>query len=327
MNSVATRFLPLILSGALTAYAQDSRLGTFHADRALDGTAQTALEVNRLTVTISRESAEVVSIITKSLAYDVGPPAVGVFESGSCVLLDGFHGILEFYDPSGALVRTVSLMKDAVPEYERVMPFAVHDRSVTVAASEPGLAGIRLFRFTELGEPVFSAVLSGGFASAVVMSNSGMSVAVGSARWNIGVLEEATFLVSASGVIQSTLPVPCSFGAFSLDDSLLLVVSVDELSLVSVAGGMVRSRMPFGAGRIVLDAASKEGGFVVISAFDPVLQEGHWRYEDLRVERIEADGTRFTVPGDFQQAFGSARLKRVDGEVLLQIDGVLQPLR
>ena len=76
-----------------------------------------------------------------------------------------------------------------------------------------------------------------------------------------------------------------------------------------------------------MDAASNDGGFVVISATVPALQDGHWRYEDLHVERIEADGTRLTVPGDFQQAFGYARLKKADGHVLLQIDGVLQILR
>lgn len=327
MNTIATRLVPFILCGAFAAHAQDSRLGTYHAERSIDGSAQNALEVNQLTVTISRASGEALSTISKALPYDVGPPAVGVFESGSCVLLDGFHGILEFYDPSGRLERTINTVKDALPEPERVMPFAVHDFFITVAVSEPGLADIQLLRFTERGEPVFNARLSGEFASAVVISNSGTFAAVGTARWKDDALEHATFLVSASGEVESTLPIACSFGSFSPGDSLLLVASPDDFTLVSVAEGTVRSRSQVGPGRMTLDAAPQGGGFVGLSATNPVLQDGRWRYEDLRVERIEADGTRLAIPGDFQQAFGSARLKTVGGDVMLQIDGVVQPLR
>ena len=327
MNTLATRLIPLLLCGALTVRAQDSRLGTYHAERTIDGAARTALEVNRLTVTISGARTNSVSTITKLLPYDVGPPAVGVFESGSCVLVDGFHGTLEFFDSSGSLLRVVSPLKDAFPELERVMPFAVHDFFVTVAVSQPGLTGIELLRLTERGEPVFSTEVIGEFPSGVVVSHSGMSAAVGSAWWNGDVLEHATFLVSESGVVEHVLPVACSFGAFAPDDSLLLVATKDECALVSVAAGTVRRRMPVGAGRMILDAAPQDGGFLVVSATNPSLRDRRWRYEGLRVERIETDGTLLTVPMDFQQAFGSARLKIVDGEVLLQVDGVLQPLR
>lgn len=327
MNTIAIRLFPLLLCAALTVHAQDSRLGTFHAERAVDGSARTALESNRLTVTISGSRTTAVSSITKLLPYDVGPPAVGVFESGACVLVDGFQGTFEFYDPSGNLLRTVSPLKEALPELERVMPFAVHDSSLTVAVSEPGLAGIQLFRFTERGEPVFSVELNGEFASGVVVSNSGTLTAVGSSRWNGALLEHTAFVVSASGVVKNIIPVACSFGTFSQDDSLLFVATTKEFALLSVNDGNVRSRVTVGTGRIALDAAPHDRGFIVLSAAVPALQNGHWRYQDLRIERLDSDGTRLAVPGSFQQRFESARLKRVDGDVLLQIDGVLQRVR
>lgn len=327
MKAIAKGFLVILFLGVFPARAQDSRLGTFHAERTVDGGAQTALEANRLTVTILGARGDVLATLTKFLPYDVGPPAVGVFETGSCVLLDGFQGILEFYDASGTLVQTLRPLKEALPESERVMPFAVHDFSVTLAISEPGGSGVQLFRYTERGEPVFAAELIGDFASAVVVSNSGASAAVGTARWYGGTLGHATVLVSASGRIESTFPVACSFGAFADGDSLILVAGANEIALLSVADGAVRSRTPIGAGRIALDVAPKDGGFVMLSATDPTLLDGRWRYEDLRVQKIETDGTLLTLPGDFQQSFESARLKRVGGEVLLEIDRTVQPMR
>lgn len=327
MNTTPRTVLLLMLCSASTVQTQDSRRGTYHAERVFDGVAQTALEVNRLTVTIAGARTDVRATITKAIAYDVGPPAVGVFESGSCVLLDAFHGILEFYDPRGTLVHTARPLKDAGPELERVMPFAVHDFSVTIAASEPGRAGIQLSRFTERGESVFAADLDGTFATAVVMSHSGTSTAVGTARWNTDGIEHTTYLITSSGLVEGTSPTACSFGAFAEGDSLLLVATPKEMTLLSVPEMSVRSRLPSGGGRIALDVAAKDGEFVVLSAASPSLRDGLWLYAELRVENIARDGTSRPVPGDIRQTFGSARFRNVGGEIVVEIDGELQPMR
>ena len=321
MIKTTLRILSLMSYLALLATAQDSRLGTYHAARYMDGRAQTAREINRLTVTISDREGTSLYTIAKALAYDVGIPAIGVFESGSCVLLDAFHGILEFYDQRGTLVRTVRLFKEALPELERMMPYAVHDHVVSLAVSEPDRPGVRVFRFTEQGEWLFETDLTGRFATGVVLSNSGAVCAVGTAYWDERGLEETTVLLTGDGTIAGSVPFGCFLGAFSENDSLLFVATRRDQALVSVVDRAMVSGSMNEAGSLILDVCPHGNAFYVLAASTPLLEEGLWHYSSPSVVRVDARGVREQVLGQAGHPFTTARLQSVDGTLRLEMDG------
>ncbi|MBE0556022.1 MAG: hypothetical protein IH628_02210, partial [Proteobacteria bacterium] len=249
------------------------------------------------------------------------------FESGSCILLDSFHGIIEFYDRLGTVIRTVRLFKEALPELERVMPFAVHTQSVSLAVSEPRRVGVRVFRFTEEGEMIFQADLAGQFASGVFLSNSGDQCAVGTTQWNDKGFEETTVLLSGDGTVWGSFPVGCIVGAFSENDSLLLVANRREQALVSVAGRRVIDRWAIAAGSLILDVNAQGNAFFVLSALSPSFVQGRWDYAHPSVVRIDSEGMRREVLTEAERHFGTAQLKNVGGELRLEIDGMLQSIR
>jgi hypothetical protein len=321
------RIFALMLFGFVSATAQDSRLGTFRAECTIEGGAQAAGEVNRLTTTVFDAQGDVVYRLTTTLAYDIGPPAVGVFETGSCVLLDSFHGILKFYDNRGALVRTLSLLKDAEPEYERLMPFAVHDHFILLAVSEPSSPVSRAFQFTAGGDLLYETNLEGDIATGVVIANSGTLGAVGTGRWGDEAFEQMTTLISSSGAVEALYPVGSEFGAFAEDEATLFVTTRTESALLSVPDRTIISRSPALDGTLLLDVTTSRGAFFLLSASVPSLVDGQWRYTSPSVERIDPDGKRREVLADPQRNFGTARLKGTAEGVTLEIDGIDQPLR
>lgn len=324
MTTLVKRVLPLVMGLALSAAAQDSRLGTYHAQRSLTGGGRAAQELNELKVTVSDARGNRLQTITRKLPYDVGPPAVGVFESGSCALLDAFHGIVDFYDLRGTLVRTVRLFKESVPHLERVMPFAVHDFTLTLAVSDPSHANVRVVRFTEAGNVLFETDLAGEFATGVVLSNSGDLCAVGTSWWNSGSLEESTALISSDGIVVRSFPAGCIVGTFADADSLLLIANKREYAVLSSTTGAVVSHAAVDEGEIILDVNADGSARYILSARNPALEHGAWTYSQPSVVRIDSLGIHRDILGESGLHFSTARLKSIGGQMMLQLDSTLQ---
>lgn len=326
MTTIAKRIVLLVVCLASSALAQDSRLGTYHAQRLVTGGARSAQEQNALKITLSDNHGNILQTINRSLPYDVGPPAVGVFETGSCVLLGAFLGILDFYDPGGTLVRSVRLHKDNLPQMERVLPYAVHDVTLAVAVSEPDQAGVRVFRFTEAGDLLFETDVAGEFATGVVFSSSGDLCAVGTAQWNDGSLQQSTALVSADGTIVRSFPAGCSLGAFARKDSLLLLATTRSCEIFSTLTGASINRSDASDGEVLLDVSTDSSAFYILSARNPSLTQGGWVYSHPSLARIDSEGTHQEVLGGAELQFTTARLKSIEGHLMLQLDSTVRPV-
>ena len=327
MKTSLRNILLLVLGLTLTVTAQESRRGTFQAEREVTGGAQNARALNEFRMRVTDIQGTSLYTITQPLPYDVGPPDVGVFESGAAVLLDSFHGILEFYAPDGSLLRSVRLFKEAIPELERQMPFALHDHAVALAVGEPAQSVIQLFWFTEEGEPVFEHSLPGQFATGIVMSNAGALCAVGTAQWEDEKYLERTLLVSGRGAVEHSVDSGLLLGAFDEEDHVLFTTNRHDQVLVSVDDGAVIDRRVVDKGTMVLDVRAGGSAFYVLSAHTPSFDGGMWVYGDpviLAIAPGELGQVVLTEPG---RDFRTAHLESTRGELRLEIDGESRELR
>ena len=327
MKTTLRNLFLFVLGLSLTVTAQESRRGTFQVEREVTGGAQNARALNEFRMHVTDLQGTSLYTITKPLPYDVGPPAVGVFESGAAVLLDSFHGILEFYAPDGSLRRSVRLFKEAIPELERQMPFALHDHAVALAVGEPAQSVVRLFWFTEEGEPVFERSLPGQFATGIVMSNAGGVCAVGTAQWDDEKYQERTLLVSGGGTLEHSVDCGLLLGAFNEEDHVLFTTNRHDQVLVSVDDGAVIDRRLADKGTMVLDVRAGGHAFYVLSAHAPSFDGGTWVYGNPVIFAIAPGELRQVVLTEPGREFRTARLENTRGELRLEIDGESRQLR
>jgi len=300
--------------------AQQSRQGTYRATVETAASATADHRTRRAEITVFRGDERQYAI-TREYPYDVAPPAIGVFESGAIMIVEGFTGTLEFYGSGGSFVRSVKPIQDAGPNHERVMPFAVHDTRAVVLISEPAQSRTTYVSVSETGDVSTRIELPGQFATAVLVSNDGRMAAAGTSWWEGETLVQKTFVVDEEGNERGSLDVGCQGGEFSPDDSLLLVTTKRQAVLIDLAtltpvGTTLATR-----GSMIHNGTWAGGSFYILSSAKPELENGEWVYQGPIIQRLEPGAPPVTVKSYPTISFREARIKELGQDVLLELDG------
>lgn len=318
----------LILGLVLTwsVRAQESRLGSYRVAMEHTETATHAGQFSSVRYTVADKSGKQLYMVGKKVPFDVGFPAPTVFESGRLLLVDSFHGELEFYDRTGAFSRKVVPLKDAKPNHERIIVVSPHDTLVSFLISEPGRRSCLLLVGTDRGKIVLELDIEGENASGIQFSPDAKRIAVSSYRWRQDELSASTHFVTRGGKRLGSVSIGFTKGLFSNDGADFFCLTNRSISLVNVATLSVRWSHALPADRLILDATWLGDTLAVLSSNTPVLTNGQWRYRQARVEVISHSGEVRLLQEFSSEEFKSARLRQVGREVQLELDGALHPL-
>lgn len=305
--------------------AQESRLGAYRIEKERKGQARQSGEHALFEVRVKDVRGMELYTIRKNIPFDVPFPTAGVFESGRVLLIHSFEGLVEFYDRSGTLVRSLRPSKDARPEYERVIRFSMHDSLAALLLSEPGRNQALLFVVDHEGRVMAEQEIAGTHAAGVEVSPEGTEIAAGTYTWRDGELVERMHVFGPR--LKSLCSVPLSFnrGVFSDQGDRLVAMSKRSVSLVDLRKYAVLWTDTVPEGRIVLDATWSPQGVAVLSAPVPEYRNNEWVYPSAFTRIIGEEGAIINT-GRSGGEFKIGRLKRIARGVHLYLDDRTIPL-
>jgi hypothetical protein len=236
------------------------------------------------------------------------------------MLIHAFDGMVEFYGRSGLLVQTLRLLKDAAPDYERVIAAAVHDSIAALLVSEPGRENSLLSVVTDRGEIVSMRDIVGTGASGIVLSNNGLFAAAGVYGWSESTLVEQTHFLSTSGESMGSVEAGFVAGAFSPDDTQFLGLTKRQAAVIGVAGPTILFMLAAGEGTMFVDGAWNGTEAVLLSANMPVLQDSVWIYSHPVLRQVGRDGVVKLLQEIPSAEFSSASLERLGDQVVLRME-------
>lgn len=317
-----------IVATALSIHAssaQESRLGTYRIDEQKIGRAEKAGEHTFYEARVKDKRGKELYAIRKQIPFDVPFPSVGVFEAGGAMLIHSFDGFVEFYDRSGVLVRTLRPVKDAQPEYERVIRVSMHDSLGALLLSEPGRDQTLLFVVDHQGRVIAEKEIPGTHAAGVEVSPEGTRIAAGTYTWRNGELVERMHVFGPG--LKSLCSVPVSFnrGVFSDPGDRLVAIGKRSVSLVDLRKYEVLWTDTVPAARVVLDATWSPQGVAILSAPVPEYRNHEWVYASAFTRLIGEEGAIINT-GRAGGEFKIGRLKRIAREVRLYLDDRMIPL-
>jgi len=243
------------------------------------------------------------------------------------MLIYGFDGFIEFYSRTGILLNTLRPLKDARPEHERVIASAIHDSIAALLISEPGWTACQLLVISDRGDVLSDTQIGGTSASGIAISNAGSLVAAGTIRWEGPTVQEETFFVTSAGVASGSVQSGFTRGEFSNDDAFFLGWTNRHAATVSVARMKIVTTLAMQQGEMVVEGTWNGRDAVVLSAANPVLQQGLWVYRHPVLQSMTTTGLVKLLQEIPSAEFTSATLERSGDQVLLKLETALGPGR
>jgi len=317
------RLFLLVCASASAAFAQDSYRGMYRVE--VDGPVRVSRRSGGESVwtyTITRRDVSGVTIVRRSVPYDVARPAAFVFESGRLLLVHGADGIAELYDKRGDLRTRTSLTEVPQPDPERAVLVAMHEKTAVMSISDAQGSGITLVRLDEEGTIVTRRELEGVAASGIAIAEDPELHAVSALRWNENIVSYTTHIVRGAEVW--TAPVGFKKAVFDERDRLYGMNDNEAFGL-SLRGKAIVWRMQEEAGRVVLDAAITTDGVSLLSAGKPEWSEGKWIYTAPMLKQVDKGGIVISDVPLPRAKFSRGELLRVAGQVSVLLDG--QPVK
>ncbi len=271
-----------------------------------------------LSLTLSDSSGRVVYQINRELAYDTPRPAVHLYGDGSVLLVDSFAGVYEYCSMTGQMVSRVPFNGEIRPNHERVTHFSGNDSMAAVLISEPGESESRILLVDRRGSIRLDRPFEGSFASGLLLSPDGGSIAAGAYSWSGSLLAFRTEFFGIDGASIASLDLEFKGGSWSSDGTLFVVYGRDRVSLVDVRKRGVISTSHLGENRIVHDVFWDGSTPFVASSPVPVRESDTWIYPRLAILNV-ADGR--TVYQSEGLPFRSAKLEKTVRGVSATIDG------
>lgn len=311
--------VPLLVMG------QESRLGTYRIEMTVAGGAQRLGESNAVTIAVVDKSGSRLFELQKTVPFDIPFPSVGIFERGSLMVVHPFDGLIELYNRHGAPVRAFKPLKDAQPEYERSMKFAVHDSIAALLISEPGLPNTSLVLINDLGDVLLEKSIESTHAQGIAFSSDASLIAAGTYRWENGALREETHFIARTGNAVSSAAGGFARGSFSDDGKRFLGFTNRTASLTDIASASRLWHRTAASSQMILDAAWRDDDAIVLTSDAPSLIDKEWHYKYPRLTIVGAKGIVIGEQAIPSMSFKSARLRKFGNEVMMEIDGVVYP--
>ncbi len=309
-----------------TLLGQESWRGRYRVETTVSGRAEKVEEVRTVWYAVLDSSSARLFRIEKQIPYDVALPSVAVFETGNLLLVESLTSSVEVYGRSGEFIAASQLVKGAELDYERIIKFAVYDSAAALLVSDNSLSSPLLVVLTDRGGLLFERHVDGQYATGVALSSDGRTVAVGTYQWVDGQPRYSLSFVAQDGEVRGTVGVGFSRGMFSDDGKRFLAYTNRAASIIELQGLKKSWSYTSPRGRLVLDATWVQHGIALLTASEPRLEKGEWRYSSGQLHRIGRDGRETRIEQLPLKEFRSVRFKRIhapNGQagITVELDG------
>jgi|GEM_PF-2781030 len=309
-----------------TLLGQESWRGRYRVETTVSGRAEKVEEVRTVSYAVLDSSSARLFRIEKHIPYDVVLPSVAVFETGNLLLVESLNSSVEIYGPMGEFIAASQLVKGAELDYERIIKFAVHDSTAALLVSDNSLSSPLLVVLTDRGGLLFEQRIDGRYAAGVAFSSDGRIVAAGTYQWVDGQPRYSLSFVAQGGEVRGTVGVGFSRGMFSDDGRRFLAYTNRTASIIELQGLKQSWSYTSPRGRLVIDATWVQDGIALITASEPRLEKGEWRYSSGQLHRIGQDGRETRIEQLPLKEFRSVRLKQMqtpEGQagITVELDG------
>lgn len=152
-----------------------------------------------LRLTLSDASGDVLYQIGRELGYDTPRPAVHLYANGTLLLVDGFAGVREYYNRAGVMESRISFKGTIAPDHERIFLVSGNDSLAAVLVSESGESESRILVMDWGGMTRVDRTMPGSFASGLLFSPGGETIAAGTYDWKGSALGFRTEFVRHDG--------------------------------------------------------------------------------------------------------------------------------
>ncbi len=187
--------------------AGESREGKFTVTTSLNPpAAKQPGAATRWTVTVLARNGVELYRVEKQVPYGSPFPGTAVMDhAGELLLVDAFAGFVEFYDGSGALVRSWMPFGDAAPDHERILKCSAAGDRAAFVVSSAGQPLARVVMTTPDGEILWTRTLEEPSASEIILSDDGQGVIVSSYVMTAS-LRASSSILSRTGKTLAEVP-------------------------------------------------------------------------------------------------------------------------
>ncbi len=275
-------------------------------------------------VQVVNKAGETMYRIEREQFPDAAPPSVHLFGNGSLLLMDGYAGVLEYYDGSGAMTHHLLLRNAVKPEHERVIAWSGAASAIAMAISEPNEGSVLILLLDDRGRLLTDKSLEGrAHASGIVLSSDGSLLAAGSYRWEGTSLFHSVDFLSSDGTILSSGRAEMKNGVFSPNRALFLAAGISSAAILEVSTGNEISAKQFGPGAVIHDAVWDGTDALIAASPKPAFEEREWVYPSLTLVTFSRDD--MPEQETIQQSFRHARFQREGTAIVIDLDG--RPLK
>lgn len=269
--------LIVVIALGFSADAQTSRNSEYYSKVFKKAGAKNKRDHNTWTASIVDLQGRTMYQIVKQVAFDVQYPAICLSDNGSCILVSGFAGEIEFYDNAGNSRKILQLFGRSTAEYEQVIKCSVAGDRAAVLYSAPEQDHAELLMIDLQGNELWRVAMSGKNAGEVFLSSDGQTIAVGSydvERNNFRITE--TF--DASGKTLRTFNVLFRYSDIAGDGRIALA-DRDNIVLASLRGGDSPVKWSRSSGDLITSVRFVDG-FVALTVESVNLPKGSPVYSD-----------------------------------------------
>ncbi len=217
------------------SFGQTSRNGEVSAHVSTKGGAKNKREHNTWTAEVVYKNGTKRYQLNKEVSFDVQFPSIYPADNGSCVVVNVFDGLVEFYDHRGSLIKTFRPFGKPTTEHEQVIKCSVAGDRVAVLFSAPESANATLVMMTVAGEELWRASPKGKKAAEVYLSSNSKFVAAGSYTM-AAQLVSVTQTFGEDGKEMSTFSKAFRCADIS-NDGLIAFSDRNSITLASVSAG------------------------------------------------------------------------------------------
>lgn len=170
----------LVICCAAAAPAQQSRNEEFSARIQTRGGAKNARDHNTWTATLVDKAGRQRYQIVKDIAFDVQFPSLSVANNGGSIVISAFDGVVEFFNPTGALTKTLLPFGKRTNDYEQHLKCSLAgDRAALIYSTTSGERSTVLMTDSH-GNELWRSSLQGKNAGEVFLSRNAQYLAAGS---------------------------------------------------------------------------------------------------------------------------------------------------
>lgn len=262
----------------------------YFVEEKISGGSSIVGEYNIVEYSIKSDNNKLLYKISNKTDYDIPYSGIEVFNNGTSVLINAFHGTLTFFSNNGTILQKIKLRKDIGVEYERSIKSVVDANSLLISYKEQdkNFSIFQKYNYRGILEKSFEKEKTN--ISGLAYSESLNQIYISYIEWNSnGDMKKGISLVNEDGDLLTSYNASFETGFFTEKNQF---IAFSNKSLISINTDNLRLNFQNRPAKdeLYIDVTASMGSIIAAATKTPKLQNGKWYYKNPTIIKMDFSG-------------------------------------